>query len=98
MRNVLFHPIAKRELEYSAQYYETQSQGLGKRFLSEIEKGLNRIQAHPDAWPPFVSPGLRRYLLHYFPYAILYKNTPDHLYVLALMHLSREPGYWRERL
>jgi len=32
MKNIVFHPEAERELEYSAQYYELKSKGLGFRF------------------------------------------------------------------
>jgi hypothetical protein len=97
VKDLIFDPVAKRELEYSVKYYEAQSKGLGKRFLFEVEKGLTLIAERPDAWPPLVYDRMRRYLLHYFPYAILYKNDPEAIYVLAIMHLSRKPGYWRSR-
>ena len=97
MKNIIFNPEVARELEYSAKYYETKSKGLGFRFLFEVEKGLIRIQDRPDAWPPLVYKQIRRYLLHYFPYAIIYKNDSDTIFILSIMHLSRRPGYWRKR-
>ena len=97
MKQIQFHPEAEQELESSARYYESKSGGLGFRFLFEVEKGLKLIQDSPDAWPSLVYKPLRRYLLHYFPYAIVYQNNGDTLFVLSLMHLSRKPGYWRHR-
>ncbi len=32
-----------------------------------------------------------------FPFAILYRVEPERIVVVAVMHLRREPGYWRRR-
>jgi hypothetical protein len=37
-------------------------------------------------------------LTHVFPHGILYTIEQDHILILAVMHCSREPGYWRYRL
>ncbi|HMH45641.1 MAG TPA: hypothetical protein VK557_19290 [Pyrinomonadaceae bacterium] len=41
-----------------------------------------------------------RYLLTRFPYSIYYRWEPerDRVAIYAVMHFSRRPGYWRERL
>lgn len=41
---------------------------------------------------------IRRFLVRRFPYGILYTIEADHILILAIMHLSREPGYWRHRV
>jgi hypothetical protein len=41
---------------------------------------------------------IRRYLVRVFPYAILYSVEDDYVLIIAVMHLSREPGYWKDRL
>jgi toxin ParE1/3/4 len=97
VKQLLFHPQAEEELEGSARYYESRGKGLGHRFLFEVEKGLSCILAQPDAWPPLVYQRIRRYLLHYFPYAIIYRNDAETLFILSIMHLARKPGYWRSR-
>jgi len=28
---------------------------------------------------------------------IIYRNEPERIYILAVMHLRREPGYWKDR-
>ena len=43
------------------------------------------------------SKNIRRYLLHKFPYKILYSNQKDHIYVIAVAHMHREPKYWVDR-
>jgi hypothetical protein len=42
--------------------------------------------------------GVRRCLTHTFPYGILYAIEGDFIHVLAVMHCSRKPGYWKDRL
>lgn len=41
---------------------------------------------------------LRGCLTHVFPHGILYTIEQDHILILAVMHCSREPGYWKDRL
>jgi toxin ParE1/3/4 len=40
---------------------------------------------------------IRRCLTQKFPYGILYTIEPDYILILAVMHCSREPGYWKNR-
>jgi toxin ParE1/3/4 len=51
----------------------------------------------PEAWP-VVAPGLRRVMVHRFPYAVIYSMDGHQLIVFAVMHFRRKPDYWRERL
>jgi hypothetical protein len=47
-----------------------------------------------------VSPrrGARRYILHRFPYGIIYRLLGDDvLEILAIAHHKRRPGYWGRR-
>lgn len=41
---------------------------------------------------------IRLHFTDRFPYGVIYVLEPDHVWIVALMHLHREPGYWRERL
>lgn len=40
----------------------------------------------------------RPYILHQFPFSIVYTNSPARIIVLAVAHAHRRPGYWRKRL
>ncbi len=33
-----------------------------------------------------------------WPYGVLYTIEPEFILVVAVMHGSREPGYWKRRL
>lgn len=41
-----------------------------------------------------------RYEFHprVFPYAVLYSIEDDFILIVAVMHCSREPGYWKTRV
>ena len=39
----------------------------------------------------------RRCLVHRFPYGVIYAVEDDVVYVAAVMHLKRKPGYWESR-
>jgi plasmid stabilization system protein ParE len=81
----------------AAEYYQTQSMGLGEEFLFEVERSIAAIASHPKAAPK-VKKEIRRRLLKRFPFGILYVATVDEIVVLAIMHLRRRPGYWQDRL
>ncbi len=93
--NVLFTTYAKQELEDAFHYYELENPGLGKRFKTEIKRAVLRITQYPKAWS--VERGdVRKYILHTFPYKLLYSIEKDHILIIAVAHQHRKPDYWIE--
>lgn len=41
---------------------------------------------------------IRRSLVRRFPFGVLYAFENEDIFVLAVMHLHREPNYWKNRL
>ena len=93
---VRFHPDAEHEFEEAFDFYDECETGLGLRFAKEIQRGIELICGFPDLWPDFSS-STKRFLVKQFPYGIIYSVYQDTIYILAVMHLSRKPGYWHER-
>lgn len=89
-------PAAREEMQQAAAYYEDQREGLGEEFLAELKQTAARIQAMPNGWAK-VSARCRRCQLNRFPYGLIYAVLEDEILVLAVMHLSRRPDYWRRR-
>ena len=87
---------AEADLAEAAACYDQQFGGLGARLLDDVEATLQRIASFPDAWQP-LSENTRRCRLQRFPYGVIYRVQGDELLVLAVAHLHREPGHWRER-
>ncbi|OGS17792.1 MAG: hypothetical protein A2219_04250 [Elusimicrobia bacterium RIFOXYA2_FULL_50_26] len=97
MKSVIFLQAAEDEMINAAMYYESQSEYLGKDFLHKIEIALEDTLSNPFQWP-IIGEGVRRRLLHRFPYALLYKIDDDKVVVVAVMHLRRHPSYWIKRI
>ena len=96
---VRLHDDVDQELEEAFDFYEGRRRGLGAEFLEEFVRGTRQIAAAPVRWPRDRSrPDVRRYRLHRFPYVLVYQIRNDHALIVAVMHGSRRPGYWRDRL
>lgn len=96
MKRLRLHPEAETELVEAAAYYESQQAGLGTRFLDAIEDALRRVRNNPLLYRE-VETDVRRCLVRIFPYGVLFRIQPEVIEVVAIMHLHREPGYWRSR-
>lgn len=92
-----FHPEAEAEFAEGVSYYEDCQAGLGLDFAREVNLAIRGAAGHPFLWRE-LQPDVRRCLVHRFPYGVLYAVQPDSILVLAIMHLHRDPDYWKERL
>lgn len=93
---VRFLQVVEIELDQAVRWYESQSPGLGEAFLIEVLAAADRILRYPKAWQS-LDEGVRRCRLSRFPYGLIYAIEDADIMVLAVAHLHREPGYWRER-
>ncbi len=80
----------------AARYYEQQVSGLGNQFLDEIEQAIQRIHNYPSSGV-ILHGNTRRMLLGRFPFGLLYRIDAQEIAILAVAHLRRKPGYWKER-
>jgi hypothetical protein len=71
MKLVEYHPFALDELIQAAEYYESKVDGLGQRFLDEIEFCVADISESPERWP-YLLLNTRCRLLDRFPYLLVY--------------------------
>ncbi len=92
-----FLPAAEAELHEAAQFYEGRSGGLGHDFLDEVERVIESIVEQPYSGVR-ISRNIRRRILRRFPFGVLYAVEPDGILVVAVMHLRRRPGYWKDRI
>ncbi len=66
-----YHPEAAKELMSSIQYYEEKANGLGAKFLDEVEEAIAQALAHPESGS-LLTKSDRRILLVRFPFEIIY--------------------------
>jgi plasmid stabilization system protein ParE len=83
-------------MRVAAAYYEAQEPGLGDAFLDDIEQALSSIQQFPQLWSVY-NGEYRRYLLKRFPYGLVYRIDEARILIVAVAHLHRKPGYWKDR-
>jgi len=96
MKSVRFLAPAEAEMNTASRYYEQQVSGLGHQFLDEIEQAIQRIRSYP-ASGVILHDNIRRMLLGRFPFGLLYRIDAQEITFLAVAHLRRRPGYWKER-
>ena|SRR2546425_6452527 len=89
--------IAQQELDGAIEYYNAESVGLGDEFLLEVLSAFERIKQFPNAWHPYTE-NSRRCQTRRFPYGVVYQILESEILVVAVAHMHRRPGYWRDRL
>ena len=92
-----FHPEALEDYQEAAHWYAQRRTALALRFVDAIEDAIWRVSEAPERWR-IIEEDVHRCLTRVFPFGILYTIEPDCVLIVAVMHLSREPGYWRHRL
>ena len=91
-------PAAAVEAEAEAAKYALKREGLGDRFLDEIDATIERITERPEhfqRWPD--DPSYRRAVVHVFPFVVFYRiDEPRHtVLIVSVAPAKREPGYWK---
>jgi len=94
---VQFLDEARAEIREAIAHYDEQRPGLGDEFLIEVQRAAGRIASFPNAWP-MLSRATRRCRASRFPYGLVYQVRADHILIVAVMHLHRRAGYWRDRV
>jgi plasmid stabilization system protein ParE len=94
---IIFDDLAREEYNDTIEYYEIEIKGLGRRFKDEIKRALRNITKFPSCGT--IEDGdIRRYILHKFPFKILYSIEKNYIYIIAIAHMHREPNYWIHRI
>jgi toxin ParE1/3/4 len=96
VKRVVTHPEAEAELEAAATYYERRRSGLGQQFLDEFEAALSRLLDNPQQYAIEMDE-IRACPFHRFPYTIYYIELEDRIWLAAVAHQHRYPGYWMKR-
>jgi plasmid stabilization system protein ParE len=88
---------AEEEMTEASFFYDAASSGLGKDFLDDVQQAIDRLREYPQAGGEFAT-GLRRMLLHRFPFSVIYSVETEVILVVAIAHHGRRPGYWSSRV
>jgi len=97
MKPAVLHCEANVELTAIAKRYACDRPELARDFLHKFRAAKDAIEQQPDRFS-FLEKPVRRVRISGFPYRIVYEELDEVVHVLAVMHDSREPGYWKSRL
>lgn len=96
--SLIVTPEAELDISEAYIWYEGRRPGLGEEFLSALEASVESIRRHPEMCA-VVYDSYRRSLIRRFPYAVFYEYAREgDIVIYAVLHTSRDPRKWRERL
>ena len=98
MKPFQFSGPASAEFTEAVRWYESRRPGLGGDFYDAVVQTVDVIRTHPEIGTARRGrlPN-RQFRLTRFPYKIVYRVRETDIYVVAVAHTSRRPGYWRGR-
>jgi plasmid stabilization system protein ParE len=89
---------ASHELAEAVRWYETRRTGFGGEFFDAVVATLTLIETRPEIGATISTDGqTRRILVARFPYQIVYRLRPTEIVIVAVAHVKRRPGYWKNR-
>ena len=91
------HPSALADLKSAVNWYLQHSETAASKFVSEVDRAIGLVIEAPSRWPA-AEDDTRRFILNRFPFAIVYREKPDSIQMLAFSHGHRNPEYWKDRL
>ena len=97
MKPFIIHADAEAELREALERYERERAGLGGEFRAEFEAALERIRQNPYLYAAEDESAARHCPLQRFSYSLVYVDLEEHIWIVAVAHHRRRPGYWARR-
>ncbi len=94
---IVFRPEAEADVLEARDWYEEQQPGLSEAFADSLDEIVSRIAPMPRMYPVALR-DVRRGKLRKFPYLIYYRMLADRIEVIAVLHGSRSPNLWQDRV
>jgi toxin ParE2 len=84
------------EYQEAIDFYNLQSEGLGNKFIIEIDRTISIIRNFPESFTEYTK-HTRKAVINVFPYNIIYTAHKNYIEILAIAHQHRKPKYWLNR-
>ena len=93
---VQLHPDAIAEAKAAREWYMERSPSAADAFTKELDNAILQVSNFPQQGLSFIRE-TRRFLLRRFPFSVVYRESEEHIEVIAVAHARRKPGYWKKR-
>jgi plasmid stabilization system protein ParE len=94
--SVIIQPEAEKDLDEAYAYLEEQQADLGFQLLADITEILELLEDNPLLFQKVYREN-RRAVVQRFGYNLIYKVKEMEVYILAIIHGSRNPESWQKR-
>lgn len=94
MKPLFVEARAGQDIEKITEYYEECRSGLGIEFQFALKRAFLVVRRFPDAFGWDMLTRCRTYKIKKFPHIIYYRHETDGIYVMAVVHEKRRPGFW----
>jgi plasmid stabilization system protein ParE len=92
-----FHPEAREDFRDAIRWYRARSTIASVEFRTSVSGAIRNLAHTPELWPKYLH-GTRRFVLHRFPFSVIYLDDHDVVTIIAVAHSKRKPGYWKHRV
>ena len=87
---------AEQDIKAAYEWYEEQRPNLGKKFIDEVERRIEKVDENPDLYAT-VYKDIRRGLCQRFPYSVYFVKVENDVVVIGVLHQRRNPAVWQAR-
>jgi toxin ParE1/3/4 len=100
LKALKLHAAAQAELQESVEFYRKRGgERWAVRFKERVAEGFTAIALNPGRYPLAKDlADVRTFRIKQFPFSLLYINRTNYIWIVAVAHGSRKPGYWKERI
>ena len=91
---IIVRKRAEQNISEAFYWYEMKQKSLGYDFLENIQVQIRNIQNAPLLYQ-IRHKNIRCALVPRFPYGIFYLIENDKIIILAVLHFSRDPSFWK---
>ncbi|MFL9826304.1 type II toxin-antitoxin system RelE/ParE family toxin [Rhodoplanes sp. SY1] len=96
-RHVVVRPQARLELAAASDWYDEHAPGIGDELLRAFETTVAALAQNPFRFQ-VIHRNLRRVGMGKFPYGLFYTVSDTDIIIVACIHGSRDPKFWKNRV
>ncbi len=88
---LIFHPGVEADIEEIVAFHGERDPALPSAFRARLKEQVDGVLLFPRAGAVLFE-DYRRVLLKQFPFMVVYSASDDAIYVLAIVHVRRDPA------